>query len=371
MAQIDRLLLPLASGDHGTLYLAEGKAATIEQGDASREVTRFPVDGPAVDGDPPRGRTTARGRQAHSRRTGGLHLPLRRRPLSRQGIARQRWVVGHRRPGGRCPLRRRRDRRDVARVQARAEHRRPADAWPSSAAPRTCICAAASRPSCARRRHRAGRRPVLDGSEIRTMIDATIPARNRAEFDLQATPTTRTRCPTRALPRQRLHDRRGPAVVFRQIPRDVRSVEEMGLPPEVQQLALLRSGLVLVTGPTGSGKSTTLGALIDLVNGSRRSRHHDRGPDRVRAPEQELHHHAAPGRRAHRVVQERAARRAARGPGRRSSSASCATSRPSRSRSRRRRRGTSSSARCTRRPRPARSTASSTSSRPTGRSRSA
>src|SRR5881409_822382 len=66
-----------------------------------------------------------------------------------------------------------------------------------------------------------------------------------------------------------LKDRRGPAAVFRQIPATVVTVEQMGITPEVQRLCQLNKGLVLVTGPTGSGKSTTLCSLIDLVNRSR------------------------------------------------------------------------------------------------------
>src|SRR5260221_7457624 len=66
-----------------------------------------------------------------------------------------------------------------------------------------------------------------------------------------------------------LRDRRGPAAVFRQIPAKVVTVEEMGISPEVRKLCQLNKGLVLVTGPTGSGKSTTLCSLIDLVNRSR------------------------------------------------------------------------------------------------------
>ena len=66
-----------------------------------------------------------------------------------------------------------------------------------------------------------------------------------------------------------LKDRRGPAAVFRQIPATVVTVEQMGITPEVQKLCQLNKGLVLVTGPTGSGKSTTLCSLIDLVNRSR------------------------------------------------------------------------------------------------------
>jgi len=56
------------------------------------------------------------------------------------------------------------------------------------------------------------------------------------------------------------------AGVFRQIPFKFPSFDELGLPPVVAQLSSLPSGLVLVTGPTGSGKSTTLAAMIDKIN---------------------------------------------------------------------------------------------------------
>ncbi|HET9276366.1 MAG TPA: type IV pilus twitching motility protein PilT [Gemmatimonadales bacterium] len=64
-------------------------------------------------------------------------------------------------------------------------------------------------------------------------------------------------------------DRFGPMGVFRQIPTEVRSAEDLGLSKEVQALCSMSKGLVLVTGPTGSGKSTTLAAMVDLVNRSR------------------------------------------------------------------------------------------------------
>jgi twitching motility protein PilT len=57
--------------------------------------------------------------------------------------------------------------------------------------------------------------------------------------------------------------------VFRLIPERIRTLEELGLPPVLAQLADRPRGLVLVTGPTGSGKSTTLAAMIDRVNESR------------------------------------------------------------------------------------------------------
>ncbi|MGO4691317.1 type IV pilus twitching motility protein PilT [Glaciibacter sp. 2TAF33] len=56
---------------------------------------------------------------------------------------------------------------------------------------------------------------------------------------------------------------------FRLIPRDIKPLDELGVPASINQFAKLARGLVLVTGPTGSGKSTTLAALIDLVNRTR------------------------------------------------------------------------------------------------------
>ena len=56
---------------------------------------------------------------------------------------------------------------------------------------------------------------------------------------------------------------------FRMIPTDIKSLRELGLPQHLEQLADKPRGLVLVTGPTGSGKSTTLASLIDHVNSSR------------------------------------------------------------------------------------------------------
>ena len=63
---------------------------------------------------------------------------------------------------------------------------------------------------------------------------------------------------------------RGLAAVFRVIPTVIKTCEELGLPPAIKALAELEKGLVLCTGPTGSGKSTTLAALIDHINSSRR-----------------------------------------------------------------------------------------------------
>jgi twitching motility protein PilT len=66
-----------------------------------------------------------------------------------------------------------------------------------------------------------------------------------------------------------LRERKGTGAVFRAVPAAVVTVEQMGISQEVQRLCHLTKGLVLVTGPTGSGKSTTLCALIDLINRTR------------------------------------------------------------------------------------------------------
>lgn len=65
------------------------------------------------------------------------------------------------------------------------------------------------------------------------------------------------------------HQNRGAAAVFRSIPSVVLSMEQLGMGPVFKQIADLPRGLVIVTGPTGSGKSTTLAAMMDFVNNSR------------------------------------------------------------------------------------------------------
>jgi twitching motility protein PilT len=65
------------------------------------------------------------------------------------------------------------------------------------------------------------------------------------------------------------HQQRGSGAVFRVIPSKIMTLEQLGMPDQVRKLAAMEHGLVLVTGPTGSGKSTTLAAVIDLINETR------------------------------------------------------------------------------------------------------
>lgn len=62
----------------------------------------------------------------------------------------------------------------------------------------------------------------------------------------------------------------GVGAVFREIPSEILTVETLGLPPITKKLAMLQKGMVLVTGPTGSGKSTTLAAMMDYANKNRK-----------------------------------------------------------------------------------------------------
>jgi twitching motility protein PilT len=111
---------------------------------------------------------------------------------------------------------------------------------------------------------------LLSPSRLHEMVCSIMPDRNYKEF--QESNDTDFAHEIEGVARFRANafrDHKGTGAVFRVIPATVATVEEMGITPEVQNLCYLTKGLVLVTGPTGSGKSTTLCALIDLVNRSR------------------------------------------------------------------------------------------------------
>jgi twitching motility protein PilT len=114
-----------------------------------------------------------------------------------------------------------------------------------------------------------GARP-LTGEELERFLGPLLPAAQRtqlaageeADFGLQFGNLGRFRVNV-------FRERRGIGAVFRLIPARIPTAEELNLPQVVRDWALLRKGLILVTGPTGSGKSTTLAAILNLANNLR------------------------------------------------------------------------------------------------------
>ncbi|MGE3842622.1 MAG: PilT/PilU family type 4a pilus ATPase [Vicinamibacterales bacterium] len=113
-------------------------------------------------------------------------------------------------------------------------------------------------------------RGVLSGEDTERLLLSIAPPRGHEEFQrrhdadfaYEISGLGRFRC-------NLFVDRKGTGGVFRVIPNKILTAEEMGLSPEILELCRLPKGLVLVTGPTGSGKSTTLCALIDYINRTR------------------------------------------------------------------------------------------------------
>ena len=106
--------------------------------------------------------------------------------------------------------------------------------------------------------------------ELTAVLMEICPARNREEFDkTNDTDFAHTIEEVARFRANYFRDRKGIGAVFRQIPFEILPPELLGIPPQVLELCYLTKGLVLVTGPTGSGKSTTLATLIDVVNQKR------------------------------------------------------------------------------------------------------
>jgi len=110
----------------------------------------------------------------------------------------------------------------------------------------------------------------LTNARLEAMIVSIMPDRNLAEYrEVNDTDFAHEITGLARFRANAFRDHKGAGGVFRVIPAKVATVEDLGITPEVQNLCYLTKGLVLVTGPTGSGKSTTLGALVDLINRSR------------------------------------------------------------------------------------------------------
>ena len=112
---------------------------------------------------------------------------------------------------------------------------------------------------------------VLDDNELRSMLYEITPEDKIKTFEETGDLDFAYEIP--GLARYRVNffmQKNGIGAVFREIPNEILTVEQLGLPAVLSRLALLPRGIVIVTGPTGSGKSTTLAAIIDEVNRKRK-----------------------------------------------------------------------------------------------------
>jgi len=112
--------------------------------------------------------------------------------------------------------------------------------------------------------------PAMEDREVRKLIYDIMADRQRrdyeeffeTDFSFEVPGVSRFRVNV-------FNQARGAGAVFRTIPSEVLTLEDLGLGTVFRQLSMLPRGLVLVTGPTGSGKSTTLAAMIDYINDNR------------------------------------------------------------------------------------------------------
>lgn len=112
---------------------------------------------------------------------------------------------------------------------------------------------------------------VLENDELKAMLYEIAPEDKIKKFEETGDIDFGYEIPGLARYRSNFFQQKyGVAAVFRQIPSEVLTAEQLGLPPILKKFAMLHKGLVLVTGPTGSGKSTTLAAMMDYANKNRK-----------------------------------------------------------------------------------------------------
>ncbi len=153
--------------------------------------------------------------------------------------------------------------------------------------------------------------PVINAEQLQAILFEITPDNNKKQFLEEHDTDFAYELPGLARFRANLfRDRKGPGAVFRQIPSTVLSAEQLNLPKAVLDLCHLSKGLVVVTGPTGSGKSTTLAAMIDHINRTRKDHiitiedpvefvHEDKS---CRINQREVHRHTQSFKRALRAA---------------------------------------------------------------------
>ncbi|MCA1822812.1 MAG: type IV pilus twitching motility protein PilT [Frankia sp.] len=113
--------------------------------------------------------------------------------------------------------------------------------------------------------------PKMSPPLIQKMMYAIVTQRQRERFEEELELDFAYAVPGKARFRVNMYKQReAVGAAFRLIPFEIKKLEELGIPPAVANFAMLARGFVLVTGPTGSGKSTTLASLIDLANRQRK-----------------------------------------------------------------------------------------------------
>jgi twitching motility protein PilT len=116
----------------------------------------------------------------------------------------------------------------------------------------------------------AGEYPPLTPRALQGMVYAILPQKLRERFEQELELDMSYSLPGRSRFRVNVFQQRDAVgAVFRVIPFEIKDVDDLGLPSVVTDLARFQRGFVVVTGPTGSGKSTTLASLIDIVNRER------------------------------------------------------------------------------------------------------
>ena len=113
--------------------------------------------------------------------------------------------------------------------------------------------------------------PILTPEQARDLVYSKMNPRQQAAFEQHHEMDLAFSVGKELRIRMNIYNQRGTcATVCRLIPTNIRSLDELGVPPKVKDFTTHRNGLVLVTGPTGSGKTTTLAAMIDLINQNRK-----------------------------------------------------------------------------------------------------
>ena len=113
--------------------------------------------------------------------------------------------------------------------------------------------------------------PVLTPQVIQKTMYAIMSQKQREKFEEELELDFAYSVPGKARFRVNLYKQRDAVgAAFRLIPYEIKKLEDLGVPPAVANFAMLPRGFVLVTGPTGSGKSTTLASVVDLANRNRR-----------------------------------------------------------------------------------------------------